>query len=49
MEEQPSTSRGIKRSIPEQLRGEIDVIAAKVSRLTGICSSNHRFIDTGIQ
>lgn len=41
MEEQPSTSRGIKRSIPAQLQGEIDVIAAKLPRVTGICSSNH--------
>ncbi|XP_071178213.1 uncharacterized protein [Mytilus edulis] len=34
MEEQPSTSGGIKRSIPQELQDEIDRIASKVPRNT---------------
>lgn len=39
MEEQPSTSSGLKCSIPQELQEEIDGIAAKLPRVTGICSS----------
>lgn len=38
MDEEPSTSRGIKRYIPQELQDEVDVIAAKHPRVTGICT-----------
>lgn len=35
MDEEPSTSRGIKQSIPQELQDEVDVIASKRPRVTG--------------
>lgn len=36
MEEEPSTSGGIKRSIPKELQDKMDETAAKIPRVTGI-------------
>lgn len=38
MEEQSSTSRGIKCSIQPELQTEMDAIAANLPQITGICS-----------
>lgn len=46
MEEEPSTSSGIKRSIPQELQDEIDEIVSKRPRATGIRTSCNKQIMT---
>lgn len=41
MEEQPSTSGSLKRLIPQELHEDIDVIARKRPRITGIYEIIH--------
>lgn len=40
MDEEPSTSYGIKRSIPQELQDAVDEIATKLPRKAGMCTKH---------